>query len=211
MILNFKQFINEKFIPQSDDTFIMASDKNFSNEEEKLIAKFNTYKVEIENIYKSYFNEKDLQNKLFNKGFIKAKSVNPKKKEFKNKYLSKWAKICSLKRELEDLEKISLSDKKDLSTYDQTIADNKGNQTIIDYTQNKVSNAESKLQKNGEKAKEIEREIFNIDRELRKEFELLKKKHKEVKKRIQKQDDMRKSSPVDEEEEKESEENLNKK
>jgi hypothetical protein len=200
MILTFKEFVNEKFIPQPDDPIVTASDKNFSNDEEMLIAKFNTYKVELENIYKSYFNEKDLQNKLFNKGFITNKSANPKKKNFKNKYLAKWAKICGLKRELEDLEEIIKGNQDDIENYKKTVADNKGNQSILDYTQNKMDNTSNRIEKNALKFKEIEKEIFNLDRELKKEFELMKRKHKEMKKRLQKEEMVKKSNPVDEEE-----------
>jgi cell division protein FtsL len=199
-IKNFNQFCNEKFIPQPDDSEVTASDKNFANEEEQLISNFNSYKVDLENIYKSYFDEKDLQNKLFNKGFLLQKTADPKKIKFKNKYLSKWARICGLKRKLEDLDKIIKGNLSDLENYKKTVSDNKGNETVIDDTQNKIENTNSRIDKNSLKFKEIEQEVYDLDRELKNEFELLKKKHKETKKRLEKEEMYKKSSPVDSEE-----------
>jgi hypothetical protein len=211
MILTFEQFISEKFIPQPDDSIVAASDKNFANDEEQLIAKFNSYKVDIENIYKSYFNEKDLQNKLFNKGFIVNKSADPKKKNFKNKYLGKWAKICSLKRQLEDLEEIIKGNQDDIENYKKTISDNKGNQSILDYTGDKMGNTNDRIEKNSQKFKEIEKEIFDLDRELKKEFELMKRKHKENEMRLRKEEMIKRSNPVSEDESTKTEEEAQKK
>lgn len=207
MILNFNRFINEKFIPQPTDTMTSASDKNWFNEEEILIQKFNTFKTEILNIYKSYQNPMDLMNRLFNKGFIQEKSKNPKKLKFKNKYLGMWAKICDNTRKIQDLETIINGNKKDITNAQQTVTDNKGNQTIQDYTGNKIEKSNDRLSKNTEKVEELQHEVLDIDRRLKKEFELLKKKYKETKKRIENEEFRKKSASADtknEEEEKQT-------
>ena len=194
MILNFKRFVNEKFIPQPTDTMTSASDKNWFNEEEILIQKFNSFKNEMMNIYKSYQNQLDLVNRLFNKGFVQEKTKNPKKLRFKNKYLGMWAKICDNTRKIAELEEIILGNQKDIQNAQQTISDNKGNQTIQDYTGNKIDKSTERLQKNNEKIEELQQEILDIDRQLKKEFTLLKKKHKEAKKRIQYEESQKKSA-----------------
>lgn len=194
MILNFKRFVNEKFIPQPTDTMTSASDKNWFNEEEKLIQRFNTYKNEILNIYKSYQDRAELMNRLFTKGFIKEKSKNPKKLRFNNKYLGMWAKICDNTRKISDLEKIIHGNEIDIQNAQQTIADNKGNQTIQDYTGNKIQKSTERLSKNSEKIEELQQEILDLDKQLKKEFELLKKKNKEAKKRIQHEESQKKSA-----------------
>lgn len=207
MILNFEQFINEKFIPQPTDTMTSASDKNWFNEEEILIQKFNTFKTEILNIYKSYQNPMDLMNRLFNKGFIQEKTKNPKKLRFKNKYLGMWSKICDNTRKISDLEEIISGNQKDIQNAQQTITDNKGNQTIQDYTGNKIEKSSERLSKNSEKIDELKKEILDLDRQLKKEFELLKKKHKEANKRIQYEESQKKSAStktVEEEEQKQT-------
>jgi hypothetical protein len=204
IIKKFKDFISEKFIPQMDDIFAVASDKNYFNDEELLIQKFVTWKVEMENIYKSYLNETDLINKLFNKGFIKEKTKSPKKKLFKNKYLGMWAEICDKKRKLEDIEKISRSNQKDMQTYNQEVVDNKGNDTVTDYAQDKAEDTNKRLDDNQSKIEDLQMEIINLDKQLKKDFELMKKKHKLAKAKLASQQSMKKTnSPQEEEEEEE--------
>lgn len=207
MILNFNRFINEKFIPQPTDTMTSASDKNWFNEEEILIQKFNTFKTEILNIYKSSQNPMDLMNRIFNRGFIQEKSKNPKKLKFKNKYLGMWAKICDITRKIQDLETIIDGNKKDITNAQQTVTDNKGNQTIQDYTGNKIEKSNDRLSKNTEKVEELQQDVLDIGGRLKKEFELLKKKYKETKKRIENEEFRKKSASADtknEEEEKQT-------
>ncbi len=195
MILNFKQFINEKFIPQPTDSVTSASDKNFFNEEEDLIQKFNSNKVDLENIYKTYTDQDDLMNKLFNKGFITQKTADSKKKKFKNRYLSKWASICDKKRRIQDIESIMSGNEEDINNYNKSLADNKGNETIINYTQEKIDNTKERLQKNKDKIIKLQKDILDLDRELKKDFEILKKKHGELKNKITKSE-IEKSNPA---------------
>ncbi len=196
MILNFKQFINEKFIPQPTDSVTSASDKNFFNEEEDLIQKFNSNKVDLENIYKTYTNADDLMNKLFNKGFIVQKTADSNKKKFKNRYLSKWASICDKKRRIQDIEAIMSGNQEDISNYNKSLTDNKGNETIISYTQDKIDNTNERLQKNKYKIIQLQKDILDLDSELKKDFEILKKKHQELKNKITKSEIEKKSTPA---------------
>lgn len=185
MILKkFKDFISEKFIPQRDDEFADASIKNYFNDEELLVQKFNTWKVEMENIYMSYIDEADLINRLFNKKFIKEKTTNPKKKLFINKYLGRWAEICEKKRKLNDIEKISLSNQKDMQDTNKEMTDNKGNDTVISYAKDKAADTAKRLSDNQSKLEELQIEIITLEKQLKKDFEKMKKKHKLAKSKI---------------------------
>jgi hypothetical protein len=197
MILNFNRFCNEKFVPQPDDSYLSASDKNFFNDEEILIQRFNAFKTDLINVYKNSISEIDLMNKLFNKKYIVAKTANPKKKKFINKYLAMWSKICEKRKKIEELEKLSQGDTQDIKNYDKSISDNKGNQTVVDYTQGKKETSSERMSKHAEEVKQIESEIMKLESELKKEFELMKKKHKLVKDRIMKDEMTKKSNPAE--------------
>ena len=197
MILTFKQFINEKFIPLPTDPVTTKSDKNWFNEEEILINKFNTFKAEIIKIYTSYQNDLELINRLFTKGFIEAKTKIPKKMKFKNKYLGMWAKICYNNRKVSDLEKIIADNDKDLQNAEQSNVENKDNDTIQSYNSDKMNTTNDRLAKNKEKIELLQKEILDLDNKLKKDFLLLKKKHLEVKKKIQLEDQLRKSAAAD--------------
>ena len=201
----FRDFINENIqLPktkeviktQPDDSVPQAADKNFYNEEEELILKFNAWKTDLMNIFKSYNNKKDLINKLFNKKYLMQKTDDPKKMRFWNKYLAKWAKVCDKERNIDDLEEITLGNRKDMIQYDSTIKNNKGNQSVVDYTKNKVEKTKERIQDNLEKIKEEEREIKDITTDIKKEFDKMKKKHIENKKRLLRDESFKKSNPA---------------
>lgn len=194
IILTFDKFITEKFIPLPSDPVTTKSDKNWFNEEEILIKRFNALKAEIAKIYTSYQNDLELVNRLFTKGFIQEKTKIPKKMKFKNKYLGMWANICHNNRKIADLEKIISDNQNDLQNAEQSNADNKDNDTIQSYNQNKMNTINDRLVKNREKIEFLQKEVLILDKELKKEFLLLKKKHQKVKQKIQIEDQLRKSA-----------------
>lgn len=196
-ILNFEQFINEKFIPLPTDPVTTKSDKNWFNEEEILINKFNAFKAEIARIYNTYQNDLELMTRLFNKGFIQEKTKIPKKMRFKNKYLGVWANICYNNRKITDLEKIITDNEKDLQNTEQSNTVNKDNDTIQNYNQDKLNTTNDRLVNNREKVEMLQKEVLVLDKKLKKEFLLFKKKHLEVKKKLQLEDQLRKSAAAD--------------
>lgn len=196
-IKSFNQFILEKINPQPDDSETLKSAKNFYNEEEEIIQKFNANKVDLQNIYLSYTNEEDLVNRLLNKKFIEEKTSDPKKMKFKNPYLEKLALIAKKKRELRDLETIVQGNNKDIETFKQTVADNKGNDTVINDTQTKIDNSTERLKNNQNRIKDLENEIRDLDRQIRTDMDELKAKHIETKKRIRDEESKKKSFSAD--------------
>lgn len=196
-IKSFKQFLNEKMNPQPDDSPSLASAKNFYNEQEEIIRNYNSNRVDLDNIYMSYTNREDLINRLNNKGFLDKNTSDPKGIKFKNPYLGKLASISKEKRRLKDLQTIIQGNNKDIETYKQTIADNKGNETVINDTQTKIDNSTERLKSRQEEIKEIEKNIRDLDKQIRDDMDELKSKHEETKKRIRDEESKKMSVPAD--------------
>ena len=196
-IQNFSEFFLEKFIAQTDDSFSVASAKNKFNKEEDFIRNFNKYKKDIEFIYLNYSDEQDLLNRLLNKKLIKKKTADPKKKEFNDELLGKWAEICSYKRMIQDKEKLISGTEDEIKNKDITISDNKGNQTIIDYTQKDINNSVNKIKEHEKEIEDLRKKILDLDKQLRKDFKLKNDKNKNSKNRLIKYQMDKKSNPAD--------------
>jgi len=104
IIKNFEKFINEKIAVVNSDTPSVASAANTINQLEENIKEFNTRRIELENIYKTSIDEKDLVSKLSSRKFINP--VNTKSNmEFFNPLFAKYSRVCDLQKQMMDLEK----------------------------------------------------------------------------------------------------------
>jgi hypothetical protein len=64
MIKKYNDFVKEKYNVTQNDSTEVASDKSYFNKSESDIKEFLTKKTTIDNIYKTYTDEKDLIKKL---------------------------------------------------------------------------------------------------------------------------------------------------
>ena len=103
MILNYKQFLLEKFYPQATDSPDMVSRMNSLNQIEDDIKEFNSNKSKLLNIYLNYKDHNDLISKLKSNKYI-GQQAKPNTIEFNNRLLSLWATSCKKRRKIKNLE-----------------------------------------------------------------------------------------------------------
>ena len=104
IVKRFKNFISEKISVLDVDSPSIASSANKINDIEKNVREFNQKRVDLENIYMTATDEKNLVANLSSRKFINP--VNSKSQmQFLNPLLGKYARVCDLKKQISDLEK----------------------------------------------------------------------------------------------------------
>ena len=105
MIKNYKSFVNELYNVYQNDPTELASQKLHANDMEKHIKEFLTKKTNLDNIYVTYKDEKDLISKLSAQKFIEQNTSDKKKIKFLNPLIGLYAQAAEKKRELRNIEK----------------------------------------------------------------------------------------------------------
>jgi predicted nucleic acid-binding Zn-ribbon protein len=104
IITKFNIFLKEKISVINTDSPSVASSANKINDIENHIKEFNQKKVDLENIYMTATDEKNLVANLSARKFINPVS-SKSQMQFFNPILSKYARVCDLKKQISDLEK----------------------------------------------------------------------------------------------------------
>lgn len=97
-------FISEKISVSGTDSPSVASAANSINQIESYVKEFKTKRTNLENIYITSQNEKDLVSKLSAQKFINP-TGNKSEMKFINPLLGEYARVCDLKKQLKDFEK----------------------------------------------------------------------------------------------------------
>lgn len=181
MIKNYKSFVNELYNVYQNDPTELSSQKITANEMEGHIKEFLTKKTNIDNIYVTYKDEKDLISKLSTQKFIEQNTSDKKKIKFLNPLIGLYAQAAEKKRELKNIEN-------DISNQEQVVSDRKSQisqnpetkdslQQDINYTISKVNDLKSRLSK-------VKNEIVSLERSTEKKLKEMKASLTENKKRI---------------------------
>ena len=153
MIKNFEKFISEKISVLDSDSPSIASKANSLNKIEDHIKEFNNKKTELQNIYLTSVDEKDLISKLSARKYINQ--VNTKSQmNFDNPLLAKFANVCDLRKQISDLQKEveninkSITDKESSiktnpSSKDSVMEDIKAKRTDIDRLKAKIQDVKN--------------------------------------------------------------------
>jgi hypothetical protein len=104
IITKYNLFLKEKISVINTDSPSVASSANNINDIEKYIKEFNQKKVDLENIYMTATDEKNLVANLSARKFINPVS-SKSQMQFFNPILGKYARVCDLKKQINDLEK----------------------------------------------------------------------------------------------------------
>ena len=173
VIKKYKSFLSEKIAVVNTDTPTVASAANNINQLEDNIKEFNNRRIELENIYKTSIDEKDLVSKLSARKFINP--VNTKSSmKFLNPLFTKYSGVCDLQKQIVDLEK-------EQSTIETTIKDKESNMgknpsskdSILNDIQTKKTDIESikkKLTSIKSEADRLERLTMQELQEMQKEI-----------------------------------------
>jgi len=104
IITKYNLFLKEKISVVNTDSPSIASAANSINDIEKNIKEFNQKKVDLENIYITSTDEKNLIANLSARKFINPVS-SKSQMHFLNPLLGKYSRVCDLKKQISDLEK----------------------------------------------------------------------------------------------------------
>lgn len=181
MIKNFKKFISEKVSVLDSDSPSIASKANSLNKLEDYIKEFNNKKIELQNIYMTSIDEKDLISKLSSRKYINQ--VNTKSQmNFENPLLAKFATVCDLRKQIVDLEKEIETIKKSIgekessiktnpSSKDSLMDDIKSKRTDIDRLKTKIQDVKNEADRLERltitSLQEMQNEIIKGTREVR--------------------------------------------
>lgn len=179
--MKYLKYYSEKFNIDQNDPAELASQKLYYNDMENHIKEFLTKKTNLDNIYTTYKDEKDLITKLSAQKFIEQNTSDKKKMKFLNPLIGLYAQAAEKKREMKNIES-------DISNQQQTISDRNGQisenpdakdslQQDIDYTTSKVNDLKSRLSK-------IKTEIVSLERSTEKKLREMKLSLADNKKRI---------------------------
>lgn len=171
MIKKYNDFIKEKYNVYQNDPTELASDKTYFNKSESDIKEFLTKKTTIDNIYKTYTDEKDLIKKLSAQKFIPVNTLDKKKIQFSNPLIGLYALSAEKTRELSSLEKELATQTDTLSQRQSAISSNPDATTSlqndISYTQGKISDINTQISK-------LKNEIVTLERNTRDKLKQMK-------------------------------------
>jgi phage host-nuclease inhibitor protein Gam len=180
-IKRFKDFILEKIAVSSTDSPNIASSINNINDLEKHLTEFNTKKTDLQNIYMTATDEKDLINKLSAKQFINS-ALNKTQMKFENPLLGKYSSVCDFKKQISDLEKentevqTSIEDKKSQIGPNPTLKDSltqdiESKTTDVNRIKARISELKAESDRierlTMKELQELQKKIFNDTREIR--------------------------------------------
>ena len=169
MIKKFKDFISEKISVSTADRPNIASAINSVNELEEHIKEFNNKKTDLQNIYMTATDEKDLLNKLSARQFIDT-ALTKTQMKFKNPILAKYAITCDYKKQISDLEKQQ-------SEIDKSIQDKQSeigpNPSLKDSLTKDIESKRSDISRIKARITELKSESERMERQTMKELEEL--------------------------------------
>lgn len=171
MIKKYNDFVKEKYNVYQNDPTELASDKSYFNKSESDIKEFLTKKTIIDNIYKTYTDEKDLIKKLSAQKFIPINTSDKKKIQFINPLIGLYASSAEKSRELRSLESELGTQTDTLSQRKSAIGTNPDAiislQNDVAYTQGKISDINSRIAK-------LKNEIVTLERNTRDKLKQMK-------------------------------------
>jgi septation ring formation regulator EzrA len=171
MIKKYNDFVKEKYNVTQNDSTEVASDKSYFNKSESDIKEFLTKKTTIDNIYKTYTDEKDLIKKLAAQKFIPVNTSDKKKIKFTNPLIGLYALSAEKSRELRSLESELGTQTDTLSQRQSAIGTNPDAtdslQNDVAYTQGKISDINSRIAK-------LKNEIVTLERNTRDKLKQMK-------------------------------------
>lgn len=171
-IKSYLKFINEDIFTSDINTPDEMKNKvTRVNTLDKWIKEFPSLKGQISQIYDKFVNEVDKTNKL--KPFMTEPGT--KNSKFKNELLGLWAEVCSLNRQIKDLDTDINKSKGDISQEEENMKNSDGAakanyQENIKTIKEKITNSEQR--KNNlmsqilSKQKESEEQLKNFKEEL---------------------------------------------
>lgn len=173
-LLNFENFVFEKYQLQQNDSPEITSQKKSFNELENFITEYNNKKITLDNIYKTYIDDKDLLNKLKSQKFIEGTPSNYKSIEFTNPLLAIHAQISRKMREIADIQKIVKSDEETIKSKDSFTKDTQSAETK-ETLKDEISQTQEKISDNQEKIKKIDSEIMILKKQIDSQINKMKK------------------------------------
>lgn len=150
MIKKYNEFLEAYNVYQTDEPEL-ANAKSTSNKVEKDVKEFLAKKTTLDNIYANYKDQKDLISKLFAQKFITTNTSDMKKIKFNNSLIGMYAMTSDRKRQLKSLENDLQSQTDTLSNKQSVLNQNPDNresmQDDIGYSQDKISDINTKIAK----------------------------------------------------------------
>jgi len=160
IITKFNIFLKEKISVINTDSPSVASSANNINDIEKHIKEFNQKKIDLQNIYMTATDEKNLVANLSARKFINPVS-SKSQMQFFNPLLGKYARVCDLKKQINDLEK-------EQSTVDNSIKDKQSqigpNPTLKDSLTKDIQTKKTDVENIKRKISEIKSECDRLER-----------------------------------------------
>ncbi len=179
--MKYLKYYSEKFNIYQNDPAELASDKTYANKMGDDIKEFLTKKVTIDNIYKTYKDERDLISKLSAQGFIPQNTSDKKKIQFTNPLIGMYAQASEKKRDLIDLQNQLKQQEETLQNRKSSISENPDSkdslQPDIDHTNQQILDIKNKISK-------LNTEIVSLERSTEKKLKEMKNSLNDSNKRI---------------------------
>lgn len=182
-ILSFDRYINEKYILDQNDPPEITSQKRNFNDIENYIKEYNLKKVNLDNIYKTYIDEKDLLNKLKSQKILEGNPSNIKTIKFTNPLLSIHAQISRKMREISDIQKMIKSDEETIDNKESTLRNNK-EEVVGDALKDDITQVNTKISDKNEQIKKLNSEMIILKKQIDLEINKLKKQLIDSQRRI---------------------------
>ena len=160
----------------------MASNINHNNNTKDQIDEFNNKKSTIENIYKTYVDEKDLINKLSSQKLIDKKTDIKKNINFTNPLLSEYATICDLKRNVDDINNQIIKWKQDIVDLNKKSLINKSDKETND---NEISLINDKIKQKQNELNQKKTQILKSEQDSKTRLSTLMKDVNDTNKNIE--------------------------
>jgi cell division protein FtsL len=165
---SYKSF-KEKYSIDNNDTPEVTNSKNYLNKLETDIMEYNSKKMTLDTIYKTYVDDTDLINKLKSSKFILDD-----KKNFTNTLLGMYSQISSKNRKITDLENQISKGKTDLIDVKNKV---QGNPTLQNSIQSDIDNINKKIADKTKDISDLDNQIKDLSKiindkviEMKKEF-----------------------------------------
>ena len=160
IITKYNLFLKEKISVINTDSPSVASSANKINDIEKNVREFIQKRVDLENIYMTSTDEKNLVANLSSRKFINPVS-SKSQMQFLNPLLGKYARVCDLKKQISDLEKEQV-------TVDNSIKDKQSqigpNPTLKDSLTKDIQTKKTDVENIKRRISEIKSECDRLER-----------------------------------------------
>lgn len=180
-LFNYNKFISEKYQLNPNDAPEITSQKRSFNDLEANITEYNLKKVNLDNIYKTYIDDKDLANKLKAQKLLEGNPSDVKTIRFTNPLLSIHAQISRKMREIMDIEKL-------IQTYQQTISNKEdasdGNKDVANALKQDIQENEEKIASKKTEIQKLDSEIMILKKQIDSEITKMKKQLIDSQRRI---------------------------